>query len=109
MLGDLPEDALTDGYKGHWRADETKWIDNLIGVMKSLGTLTLLATLARAASLEDCPGYKASNVVKSENGLTADLALAGEPCNVYGDDLPDLKLLVEHQTGKKNANANKPR
>lgn len=68
--------------------------------MKTIGTLSLVASLAWAAPIEDCPGYKASNVVKNDNELTADLSLAGEPCDVYGDDLPDLKLLVEHQTGK---------
>ncbi|KAJ4295473.1 hypothetical protein N0V90_007485 [Kalmusia sp. IMI 367209] len=45
----------------------------------------------------DCPGYEASNVVKSDSSLTADLKLAGSACNVYGDDLTDLKLLVEYQ------------
>ena len=48
----------------------------------------------------DCPGYEASNVVKSESSLTADLKIAGSACNVYGDDLTDLKLLVEYQTSK---------
>lgn len=47
-----------------------------------------------------CPGYAASNVVDSGTTLTADLSLAGAPCNAYGDDLTDLKLSVEYQTGK---------
>lgn len=68
--------------------------------MKSFVALPLLLSLAVAAPLEDCPGYKASNIVENDNGLKADLSLSGEPCNVYGDDLPDLKLLVEHQTGE---------
>ena len=44
-----------------------------------------------------CPGYKAANVQKTEKGLTADLSLAGKPCNVYGNDIENLKLSVEFQ------------
>lgn len=59
------------------------------------------ASLAFAASIGDCPGYTASNVVESDGKLTADLSLAGTACNIYGTDLTDLKLLVEYQTGSK--------
>jgi alpha-glucosidase len=45
-----------------------------------------------------CPGYSASNVKTSGTGLTADLALAGPACNVYGSDVEPLSLLVEYQT-----------
>lgn len=72
-----------------------------------LGSLLLLAPLAGAAVIgsrsndtETCPGYKASNVREGVNSLTADLSLAGKPCNTYGTDLKDLKLLVEYQTGR---------
>ena len=50
--------------------------------------------------VDDCPGYVASNIVKTDNSLTADLTLAGDPCNAYSDDIENLKLLVEYQTGK---------
>ena len=50
-------------------------------------------------SLDDCPGYKASNVQNDSSRVTADLTLAGTACNVYGEDLTDLKLEVEYQTG----------
>lgn len=69
---------------------------------------SLLAALPAAAnqlvkrqssSLENCPGYTASNVQNDGGRVTADLALAGAACNVYGDDLTDLKLEVEYQTG----------
>ena len=53
---------------------------------------------ATAASIDDCPGYTATNIVQSSTGLTADLSLAGPACNVYGYDLGELKLLVEYQT-----------
>lgn len=56
------------------------------------------ASGAVADSVDDCPGYTASNVVEGDGKLTADLSLAGTACNIYGTDLKDLKLLVEYQT-----------
>ncbi|KAI1420083.1 glycoside hydrolase family 31 protein [Xylaria sp. FL1777] len=44
-----------------------------------------------------CLGYKASNVVETPLGLTGDLILAGDPCNVYGTDIEALSLIVEYQ------------
>ncbi len=44
-----------------------------------------------------CPGYKAVEVRETANGLTADLILAGAPCNIYGTDVDALHLLVEYQ------------
>lgn len=66
------------------------WISGIVALMPSV--------LGNA--IEQCPGYKASNVQKSTGKLTADLRLAGEACNTYGYDLRDLKLLVEYQSGK---------
>lgn len=54
----------------------------------------------QSGSLESCPGYKARNVRDDGVRVTADLALAGTACNVYGDDLVDLKLEMEYQTGE---------
>ncbi|KAI0179275.1 glycoside hydrolase family 31 protein [Hypoxylon sp. FL1284] len=48
--------------------------------------------------LTACPGYTASNVVTTASGLTADLTLAGDACNVYGTDLQDLTLEVSYET-----------
>jgi len=56
--------------------------------------------LARAADPSTCPGYTATNVDVTDSGLTADLTLAGAACNAYSEDLQELKLVVEHQTGK---------
>lgn len=55
---------------------------------------------SNASDISVCPGYKASNVLTSYSGLTADLTLAGTACNVYGTDLTDLTLTVEYQTGE---------
>jgi alpha-glucosidase len=52
------------------------------------------------ATLDSCPGYKASNVKTSGTSLTASLTLAGTACNVYGADLEELTLIVEYQTSK---------
>lgn len=64
-----------------------------------LAPLVGAAVLGSSSQLDDCPGYKASNVKQLGQTLTADLKLAGDPCNTYGSDLPNLKLLVEAQTG----------
>ncbi|KAF5004620.1 hypothetical protein FDECE_8895 [Fusarium decemcellulare] len=48
--------------------------------------------------LSKCPGYKAVNHRKTKSGFYADLTLAGQACDVFGIDLPELKLEVEYQT-----------
>lgn len=71
-------------------------------------SMLLLAPLAAGAAVlgsrsedqSDCPGYYLSNIHEKHNSLTADLTLAGKPCDTYGKDLKDLKLLVEYQTGR---------
>ncbi|KAL4994553.1 glycosyl hydrolases family 31-domain-containing protein [Aspergillus recurvatus] len=68
-----------------------------------LGTLLFLplvgaAVIGPRANSQSCPGYKASHVNRNGHTLTADLTLAGKPCDTYGTDLKDLKLLVEYQT-----------
>ena len=68
--------------------------------------LCLLAVTASAAGVArrqssnstECPGYIASNVQQSGSTITANLALAGPPCNAYGYDLTNLTLTVEYQT-----------
>ena len=58
---------------------------------------------ASDATVDSCPGYTASNVITTDSTLTADLTLAGTACNVYSDDIPNLKLVVEYQTRKSTA------
>ncbi|PKS05659.1 hypothetical protein jhhlp_008178 [Lomentospora prolificans] len=48
--------------------------------------------------LSGCPGYKVTRQWETKSGFYADLSLAGTACNVFGIDLPDLKLEVEYQT-----------
>jgi alpha-glucosidase len=64
-----------------------------------LNTILSLTALASIAHGQECPGYKASNIEETEFGLTADLTLAGQPCDIFGTDIEDLKLIVEYQTG----------
>jgi alpha-glucosidase len=53
----------------------------------------------QAVNAQDvCPGYTASNVVRTPYGLTASLQLAGKACNVYGTDVDALNLTVEYQS-----------
>lgn len=48
--------------------------------------------------LSGCPGYVAKNHWQTRSGFYADLTLAGEACDVFGQDLKDLKLEVEYET-----------
>lgn len=45
-----------------------------------------------------CPGYKASDVQRTQYGLTASLSLAGKACSLYGNDVGQLTLTVEYQS-----------
>ncbi|KUJ07646.1 glycoside hydrolase family 31 protein [Mollisia scopiformis] len=54
---------------------------------------------SEAVNAQDvCPGYLASNVVRTMYGLTASLNLAGPACNTYGTDIENLNLTVEYQS-----------
>ena len=59
-----------------------------------------VAGLFLQAHAKDCPGYHVVAAQDDGSTLTADLRLSGEPCNLYGEDLPKLKLQVEYQTGR---------
>jgi len=60
-----------------------------------------LAIAPRQSNDTSCPGYSASNVEKSGTGLSADLSLAGSPCNTYGKDIENLRLTVSYDTSKR--------
>lgn len=62
-----------------------------LGLISSLNSDTV--------KLDRCPGYRATNIVRtSPNSFTAELKLAGRPCNVYGNDVELLNLTVEYET-----------
>jgi alpha-glucosidase len=56
------------------------------------------AASALNKTVESCPGYKATNVQTNGSKLSADLVLAGQACNVYGEDVQKLKLEVQYET-----------
>ncbi|KAH9923696.1 alpha-glucosidase [Epithele typhae] len=55
------------------------------------------ATATDPAVLDACPGYTVDSVVTQGNALTANLVLAGTPCNVFGTDIAALKLEVTYE------------
>jgi hypothetical protein len=69
--------------------------------------LSLLGTAADVAHavdvdpalLDACPGYNATNVKADGPRLSANLILAGKPCNVFGNDIKVLDLVMEYETG----------
>lgn len=63
-------------------------------------------TRQASGSLDSCPGYRASDIQTTDNGLTASLTLSGTACNVYGTDLEDLTLTVEYQNGTSHSPKN---
>lgn len=60
----------------------------------------MVAACIYAQGVENCPGYFAENIKRTKATITADLTLNGDACNVYGEDIASLKLLVEYQTGQ---------
>ncbi|KAL2115570.1 hypothetical protein VTJ04DRAFT_9825 [Mycothermus thermophilus] len=74
-------------------------------LLTSLGLLAGLSSAGQTIQqyaterpLGECPGYRALNVKTTATGLTADLRLAGPPCNTYGTDLEKLRLVVTYET-----------
>lgn len=68
--------------------------------MHTLRAVSLLAAVvACAKATTPCPGYTAKNVKKTASTLTADLTLAGRGCNIYGTDIPELRLEVTYDDG----------
>jgi alpha-glucosidase len=73
-----------------------------------LSLLSIAADVARAvdvdpALLDACPGYNATNVKVDGSRLSANLVLAGKPCNVFGNDIEVLDLVVVYETGMSTA------
>ena len=73
-------------------------------VATSLFSLLDIVYIAKAeyvdpAILDACPGYEATDVNVWGPMLTANLVLAGPPCNVFGDDIQTLGLAVTYETG----------
>jgi alpha-glucosidase len=89
----------------------------LVPQVDAAPSLTPTIQDSTAPNPQKCPGYKASNVIENDQGLTADLTLAGPNCQalyalltslIYyaeevsdqvfsGNDINDLLLKVEYQ------------
>ena len=50
-----------------------------------------------------CPGYSATNMARNALGFTAILTLAGDACNVYGNDIDTLNFTVQYQSADRLA------
>ncbi|KAH8978915.1 hypothetical protein EDB86DRAFT_847204, partial [Lactarius hatsudake] len=75
----------------------------LRGILLLAAPFLCLLDIARAeyvdpAELDACPGYKATDVKVTGPTLTAKLVLAGEPCNIFGNDTKTLDLAVTYET-----------
>ncbi|KAG6370671.1 glycoside hydrolase family 31 protein [Boletus reticuloceps] len=49
-------------------------------------------------NVTNCPGYALGSLAENEYGLTAQLSLAGTPCNAFGTDIMDLTIEVTYQS-----------
>lgn len=65
--------------------------------INALPSLTPTIYDETAPDSQECPGYKASNVAENGHGFTADLTIAGNNCQAYGNDIADLTLEVSYQ------------
>ncbi|KAI0274382.1 alpha-glucosidase [Russula aff. rugulosa BPL654] len=72
----------------------------VIAFLSFLGTAADVAHAVDVdpALLDACPGYNATNVKADGPRLSANLILAGKPCNVFGNDIKVLDLVVVYET-----------
>ncbi|KAI9567845.1 glycoside hydrolase family 31 protein [Boletus coccyginus] len=49
-------------------------------------------------NVTNCPGYTLGSLTESEYGLTAQLSLAGTPCDAFGTDIASLIIQVTYQS-----------
>ena len=58
-----------------------------------------IAVRRTTPNLDACHGYSASSIQTTSTGLTAQLHLTKDSCNVFGPDLQTLSLRVTYETG----------
>lgn len=95
--GRLWEEVVVDS-KGYQFVD--MWSSRFLSGAVYVGSV-FGAAIQRSehATRESCPGYAVSNVETTATGMTASLTLAGQACNVYGNDVHDLRLMVNYDAG----------
>jgi len=69
-----------------------------LGLLAGLSSAALPPAIRANNPTDSCPGYKATNIKTTSNGLTANLKLAGRACNAYGKDLENLVLEVTYES-----------
>ncbi|KAG9311239.1 glycoside hydrolase family 31 protein [Chiua virens] len=65
-----------------------------------LRQLEFSTNITYSMNVTNCPGYTLSHLVESQYGLTAQLSLAGKPCDAFGKDIADLTIEVTYQSRK---------
>ena len=73
-------------------------IPTLSPQVNALPSLTPTIYDDAAPNAQDCPGYKASDVINTPHGFTAELTIAGAHCQAFGNDIDNLILEVQYQT-----------
>ncbi|KAK7054983.1 hypothetical protein VNI00_003446 [Paramarasmius palmivorus] len=49
-------------------------------------------------NVSTCPGYSLGSISETATGFTAQLSLAGAPCNAFGTDVPSLTIEVAYES-----------
>ncbi|KAJ6533997.1 glycoside hydrolase family 31 protein [Mycena vulgaris] len=52
-------------------------------------------------NVSSCPGYILSSLEENNIGLTAELSLAGTPCNAFGNDIANLTIQVTYESDQR--------
>jgi alpha-glucosidase len=78
--------------------DTERVIPTLSPQVNALPSLTPTIHDDTAPNAQDCPGYQASNVADTDRGFMADLTIAGEHCQAFGNDIDNLILEVQYQS-----------
>jgi len=76
------------------------WSSQLKSFLLAVALLSPQALAGLTPGVSKCKGYTARDVQKHDSGLTADLELVGEGCEIYGKDLRKLRLEVNYENGK---------
>ncbi|KAG9311037.1 glycoside hydrolase family 31 protein [Chiua virens] len=58
----------------------------------------LVSSVTYSRNITNCPGYNIDSLIESQHGLTAQLSLAGTPCDAFGTDIADLTIEVTYQS-----------
>jgi hypothetical protein len=87
-----------------WAAMHLRVLNTVgLAVLTSFFQSSVEGTVVDPNVLDSCPGYSATNIKNTGVGLTADLVISGQGCNVFGPDVQKLSLNVIYETGEFNS------